>query len=113
MRSSSRPHSNVANSAAAKFPAVPASFSGDARQDAPEMFNILLALESARGLLTTRQVAELLGKSPFTVYRMAERRQIPSMVIGGSRCFDPSVLALWLSKKEPSLAVAAKRFKVA
>jgi excisionase family DNA binding protein len=77
------------------------------------MFNILLALESARGLLTTRQVAELLGKSPFTVYRMAERRQIPSMVIGGSRCFDPSVLALWLSKKEPSLAVAAKRFKVA
>jgi hypothetical protein len=35
------------------------------------------------------------------------------MVIGGSRCFDPSVLALWLSKKEPSLAVAAKRFKVA
>jgi excisionase family DNA binding protein len=77
------------------------------------MFNILLALESARGLLTVRDVARLLGKSIFTVYRLAEQRKIPSLVIGGSRCFDPSVLALWLSKKEPSLAAAARRLKTA
>ena len=41
------------------------------------MFNILLALESARGLLSVRDVAELLGKSTFTIYRMAESRKIP------------------------------------
>jgi predicted DNA-binding transcriptional regulator AlpA len=113
MRNLSRPHPNVGRSAAAKFPAVPTSFSGDALPDAPEMFNILLALESARGLLTVRDVAKFLHKSKYSIYRMAEKRQIPSLVIGGSRFFDPSVLALWLSKKEPSLAAAARRFKAA
>jgi predicted DNA-binding transcriptional regulator AlpA len=85
----------------------------DVRPETPKMFNILLALESARGLLRVRDVAALLGRSSWSVYRMAETRQIPSLLIGGSRCFDPSVLALWLSKKEPTLAVAARRFKVA
>lgn len=113
MRSTSRPRRNLAQSAPAKIPVSAADFSGDSRPNAPEMFNILLALESAHGLLTVREVAELLGKSSFTIYRMAEKRQIPSMVIGGSRCFDPSVLALWLSKKEPSLATAARRLKTA
>jgi excisionase family DNA binding protein len=113
MRSISRPRRNLAQSAPAKIPVSRADSSGDSPPNAPEMFNILLALESARGLLTVREVAELLGKSSFTIYRMAEKRQIPSMVIGGSRCFDPSVLALWLSKKEPSLATAARRLKTA
>jgi excisionase family DNA binding protein len=113
MRNSARPQHNTAQSARTKAPAIPTSFSGDAQTGAPEMFNIMAAFESARGLLTARQVAQILGKSPFTIYRMAERRKIPSMLIGGSRCFDPSVLALWLSKKEPTLAVAARRFKAA
>ena len=102
---SAQPTAQVSNNAI--------SFSENPRPDAPEMFNILLALESARGLLTVRDVARLLGKSIFTVYRLAEQRKIPSLVIGGSRCFDPSVLALWLSKKEPSLATAARRLKTA
>jgi excisionase family DNA binding protein len=113
MRNSTRPQLNAAQSARTKAPVTPTSFPGDAQTDAPEMFNIMAAFESARGLLTARQVAQILGKSPFTIYRMAERRKIPSMLIGGSRCFDPSVLALWLSKKEPTLAVAARRFKAA
>ena len=98
MRNSIKPHRNIAQSVATKVPPSPAVFSGDFRQNPPEMFNILLALESARGLLTVREVAELLGRSQFSIYRMAQKRQIPSMMIGGSRCFDPSVLALWLSK---------------
>ncbi len=77
------------------------------------MFNILLALESARGLLTVREVAGLLGKSQFSIYRMAQKRQIPCLMIGGTRSFDPSALALWLSKKEPLLATAARRLKTA
>jgi hypothetical protein len=77
------------------------------------MFNILLALESVHRLLTVREVAQLLQKSPFSIYKMAQKRQIPCLLIGGTRYFDPSVLALWLSKKEPTLATAARRLKTA
>lgn len=86
---------------------------GDSLPEQPEMFNILLALESVRRMLTVREVAKLLQKSHFSIYRMAQKRQIPSLMIGGTRYFDPSVLAMWLSKKEPSLAAAARRFKAA
>ena len=113
MRNTIRPRQASAFPPTAEIPSNAISFSGNPQPDPPEMFNILLALESARGLLTVRDVAELLGKSPFSIYRMAQQRKIPSLMIGGSRCFDPSVLALWLTKKEPSLATAARRLKTA
>lgn len=74
-------------------------------------FNILTALYSLTGLLCVEEVAEILGKSPDTIYRMALKRQIPSFMVGGSRCFDPSELAMWLIKKDPQLAVAMRYFK--
>ena len=113
MRKENGPHHNNHTASAKTKISRPAGSDEDARPQAPEMFNILLALESARGLLTVRDVAALLGRSSWSVYRMAEQRKIPSLMIGGSRCFDPSVLALWLSKKEPTLAAAARRFKAA
>lgn len=76
-------------------------------------FNILAALYSLTGLLSVEEVAEMFGKSPCTIYRMAQKRQIPSFVFGGSRCFDPSELALWLIKKDPQLAAAARYFQQA
>lgn len=76
-------------------------------------FNILIALQEFRGLISVDQVAELLEKSIFTIYRMAQKRQIPSLMVGGSRMFDPSTLALWLIKKEPQIAVAARQFQQA
>lgn len=111
MRNSSRSHCNPAPSPAAPKTVRPA----DALDNSgtPEMFNILLALEAVHRMLTVREVAELLQKSHFSIYRMAQRRQIPSLMIGGTRYFDPSVLALWLSKKEPTLAAAARRLKTA
>jgi predicted DNA-binding transcriptional regulator AlpA len=36
-------------------------------------FNIVSKLESIDGLMTVEEVAELLGLSKFTVYRMAQR----------------------------------------
>jgi excisionase family DNA binding protein len=84
-------------------------FSSGSRSGPREMFNILCALESADRLLTVRDVAKLLGKSASSIYRMAQKGQIPSLTIGGSRCFDPSVLALWLSSKDPSLVTAARQ----
>jgi len=113
MRNTNKPRQTSAQNDALRIPPASADSSGDPRPNAPETFNILLALESARSLLTVREVADLLGKSPFTIYRMAEKRQIPSLMIGGSRCFDPSVLALWLSKKEPTLATAARKLRTA
>ena len=71
-------------------------------------FNILNALQAVRGLLSVGELADLFGKSPATIYRIAQKRQIPSLMIGGSRMFDPSTLILWLTKKEPQLAVAAR-----
>ena len=79
----------------------------------PAPYNILIALQAVRGLLSVDQVAELFGKSSATIYRMAQKRQIPSIMLGGSRMFDPSTLALWLTRKEPLLAVAARQFEQA
>jgi hypothetical protein len=50
--------------------------------------------------------------SKFTIYRMAQKRQIPCMMLGGTRKFDPSTLIMWLCKKEPQLAVAARQLKL-
>lgn len=114
MRKATRPRpDNHAVSPNTKIPPKRADAGDDEQPEAPEMFNILLALESARGLLNVHDVAALLGKSSHSIYRLAEKRKIPSLVICGSRCFDPSVLALWLSKKDPSLAAAARRVKAA
>ena len=74
-----------------------------------EPFNLIIELSAFRRLLTIDEVADLLEKSKFTVYRMAQKKQIPGLMIGGSWRFDPSTLAIWLIKKEPQLAVAARR----
>jgi len=58
------------------------SVRGRAPFNAP--FNILTALYSLNGLLSVEEVAEMFGKSPDTVYRMAQKRQIPSFMFGGS-----------------------------
>ena len=84
---------------------------GKAPFNAP--FNILNALYALTGVLSVEEVAEMFGKSRYTIYRMAQKRQIPNFMFGGSRCFDPSELALWLIKKDPQLAVAARYFQKA
>lgn len=113
MRNATTPRRTPAASPIAKFPVNSDDARRDAKSEQPAMYNILIALESVHRMLTVREVAELLQKSHFSIYRMAQRRQIPSLMIGGTRYFDPSVLALWLSKKEPSLAAAARRLKTA
>ena len=54
------------------------SVQGKAPHNSP--FNILTALYSLTGLLSVEDVAEMFGKSPDTVYRMAQKRQIPSFM---------------------------------
>ncbi len=38
-----------------------------------EPFNIINALSAVRKLLTVDEIAEFLGKSKFTIYRMAQK----------------------------------------
>jgi excisionase family DNA binding protein len=71
-------------------------------------YSTLLQLRSYRRLLKVDDVADLLDKSKFTIYRMAQRHRIPALRVGGSWRFDPSVLELWLVKKYPILAQAAR-----
>lgn len=77
-------------------------------ENIPEIYNILRALASAKGLLTVAQVAKFLGRSRDVIYRMATRRQFPCFRIGGGWKFDPSDLALWLIRKDPTLTAAAR-----
>jgi excisionase family DNA binding protein len=71
-------------------------------------FDLLGELESQTGLLTVEEVAAIFRISKFTVYRMVKRKQIPCLLIGGSRRFDPKTLGYWARKKDPMLAAAAR-----
>lgn len=72
-------------------------------------FNILIELQGIRHMMSADEIATLLQRSVFTIYRMANRGQIPFIRIGGSKMFDPSVIAMWLTKKDPTLAIAARQ----
>jgi excisionase family DNA binding protein len=74
----------------------------------PTNWSLVAAIEAHRGLMTVDEVATVLGVSVYTLYRMAQRKQIPSLVIGGSRRFDPAALAMHYRKKSPESAAAAK-----
>jgi excisionase family DNA binding protein len=72
------------------------------------VYSFIASLEEARGLMSVEEVARILGVSRFTVYRMAQRKQLPSLLIGGQRKFDPAALALHYRKKSPESAEAAR-----
>ena len=71
-------------------------------------YSFITSLESHQGLMSVEEVAKVLSISKFTVYRMAHRKQLPSLVIGGSRKFDPAALAMHYRKKSPESAAAAR-----
>jgi excisionase family DNA binding protein len=81
----------------------------DMRHNGP--YNIVNHLESIGHLMSVDEVAEVLGLSKTTVYRMSQSRQVPSLMLGGTRKYDPSTLAAWLIKKDPQLAVVARQLR--
>ena len=82
----------------------------DAQHSRP--WSLVAAIEAHRGLMTVDEVAAVLRVSVYTVYRMTQRKQIPSLVIGGSRRFDPAPLAMHYRKKSPESAAAAKAMSI-
>ncbi|HTV16108.1 MAG TPA: helix-turn-helix domain-containing protein [Acidobacteriaceae bacterium] len=68
------------------------------------MFDVLSELESKRGLMTPQEVADLFRISKRTVQRLIERRELPTLLIGGQRRIDPAALYRHLKRKNPMLA---------
>lgn len=76
-------------------------------------WSLVAHLETFQRLLTIDDVAQVLQLSKTTVYRMAQRKQLPSLLIGGSRKFDPAALAMHFRKKSPESAAAARQVQAA
>ena len=53
-------------------------------------------LRKMEGALTARELGPVIGISHITLYRMAERKGIPSYRVGSKLLFDPTVVANWL-----------------
>jgi len=53
-------------------------------------------LSASKNLLTVREAAQLLRVGEVTVYRLAQRRKLPALKIGGSWRFNRGLLEEWL-----------------
>lgn len=76
--------------------------------DQPAVWSFIREIEAQEGLLTVDELAPLLRKSTSTVYRLAQRRQLPSLRIGGTLYFDPAALGMHFRRKSPESAAAAR-----
>ena len=76
------------------------------------MFDFLAALERSTSMLTVHQVAEMLHVSDKTIQRLISKRDIPSVLVGGQRRFDPKVLSWWYLKKSPQALKARQDVRV-
>lgn len=74
-------------------------------------WSLIATIESYDRLMVIEDVMQVLGLSKSTVYRMAQRKQIPSLIIGGVRKFDPAALGMHFRRKSPESAAAALSVK--
>jgi excisionase family DNA binding protein len=81
--------------------------------DMSRPWSLVAEIEAHAGLMTIDEVAGLLRVSNCTVYRLAQRKQLPSLIVGGSRRFDPAALGMHFRKKSPESAAAAKAINMA
>jgi hypothetical protein len=65
-------------------------------------------IESHAGLYTVAELAMVLQRSTCSIYRMAHRKQLPSLRVGGLLYFDPAALGMFFRKKSPESAAAAR-----
>ena len=76
-------------------------------------FSVLEQVESHNGPLTAKDLAEILGVSPKSVYAGANKKLIPAYRINGAIRFDPRAVGYWLRKQDPSFAAADRAAKAA
>lgn len=61
--------------------------------------DLVAYLRRQRRLLTTNEVARILGKHRETIYRMIHARQLPVVLDGARWKIDPAKLADWVDKR--------------
>jgi hypothetical protein len=61
-------------------------------------------MEATAGLLTTKQAAAYLGKTPEWIWHNRDRLSIPYVLIGGRYHFKKESLDLWISSCEVNSA---------
>lgn len=62
-------------------------------------------ISSTKRYMTVGQVAEYLGLSECTIYRLIHRNAIPFSPIGRSRRFDPIAIDEWMAKRRVSATI--------
>jgi predicted DNA-binding transcriptional regulator AlpA len=73
--------------------------------------NIITKLNSYNRPLKVEDVMDVFGLSKTTVYRLSKSGQTPSAMLGGSRIYAPSALAMWIASKEPRIAKAHRQLE--
>ncbi len=71
-------------------------------------WSMLEEIETHRKPMTAKELGPILNVHPKTLYKMAHRNAIPSVKLGDIVRFDPKSVSLWLRRKDPMLAIAAK-----
>jgi len=56
-------------------------------------------LKSAQGLLSVRQLSQLLGSHPMTIYAWVREGKLPCVRVGYRVKFDGDVVADWLTRR--------------
>ena len=59
--------------------------------------------------MTVNEVADLLGVSGRTVYRMAVESELPYLHVRGALRFDPSDIIEWMQRQRPAQSVRKAR----
>jgi excisionase family DNA binding protein len=72
-----------------------------------DAYSILDDLETRKGVLKVKEVAELLRVSQDSIYDLVDNRRIPAFYVGSQIRFDPKTIAFWLRKKDPTFVKAA------
>jgi len=70
-------------------------------------WSLIAAIEAHHGPMSVIELAVILRKTKFTVYRMVKKREIPFLRVGVSLCFDPAALARHYRRKSPQSSAAA------
>ena len=67
------------------------------KQPFAEGLTIPEQLRTLRGGITATMLAELLGVSGPSIYKLAAKHVLPSYRVGTSLRFDPALVAQWLT----------------
>jgi excisionase family DNA binding protein len=61
--------------------------------------DVVTKLRAMKGLLSVRQISEMLGYHKMTLYSWVAAGKIPHLRIEGTIRFDPNKLAVWLQER--------------